>query len=248
MPVAGLPEIEAGCDLGALLVDVLRPLAPRNGDILVVAHKVISKAEGALVDLRDVTPSQEALDLAARLDRDARRIEVVLRESTEVLRVKPPRGERMGVLICRHRLGMVCANAAVDESNVPGADTVLLLPRDPDESARRLREALRKGLGVEMGVVVADTFGRPWRVGLVNVAIGLAGVPAVLDVRGQTDRSGRLLRATVPAVADELAAAAGLCMEKAAGVPAVLVRDFHWEVATDSARLLLRSKEEDLFL
>lgn len=248
MPVVGLPEIGEGDELGALLADALQMLAPRDGDILVVAHKVVSKAEGATVDLRDVTPSQEAMELAARMAKDARRIEVILRESAEVLRVKPPRGDRVGVLICRHRLGMICANAAVDESNVPGTDRVLLLPRDPDKSAHRLRAGLQERLGVALGVVIADTFGRPWRVGLVNVAIGLAGVPAVVDARGQADRDGRPLQATVPAVADELAAAAGLCMAKSAGVPAVLVRDFRWAVAADSAKVLLRDKEEDLFL
>jgi coenzyme F420-0:L-glutamate ligase/coenzyme F420-1:gamma-L-glutamate ligase len=248
IPVGGLPEVCAGDDLGALLADALRPLDTRPGDILVLAHKIVSKAEGATVDLRDVTPSPEALKLAERLQKDARKVDIILRESSEVLRVKAPREGRVGVMICRHRLGMVCANAAVDESNVPGAHTVLLLPRDPDASARRIREALRERLGVALGIVIADTFGRAWRVGLVNVAIGLAGVPAVLDARGRADRGGRTLQATIPAVADELAAAAGLCMEKTAGLPAVLVRDFLWETAEDCARLLLRSKEEDLFL
>lgn len=249
MPVAGLPEVGAGDDLVRRLGDALEATAlrPQARDILVVAHKIVSKAEGAVVDLRTVVPTEEARKLAAVVDKDPRKVEVILRESSAVLRVRAPTADRVGVIICRHRLGLVSANAAVDESNVPGEDRVLLLPRDPDASARALRVGLQARFGVEMGVVIADTFGRPWRLGLVNVAVGLAGVPPLVDLRGTLDRSGRTLHATMPAVADELAAAAGLLMGKADGIPAVLVRDFVWEPCESSATMLHRIIEEDLF-
>lgn len=249
--LAGLPEIEAGADLAACIVRALRAqeLALRERDVLVVAQKVVSKAEGRTVDLDGVVPSGEAVRLATLTGKDARLIEVILGETDEVVRAAP------NVLIVRHRLGFVMANAGVDRSNVPQAspggksrERVLLLPRDPDGSAAALRDRLRQELGVAVGVVVSDSFGRPWRRGVVNVALGSAGLPALLDRRGERDREDRRLEMTEVAFADAIAAAAALVMGEAAeGTPVVLVRGLEWHAAERSARALLRPKSEDLF-
>jgi coenzyme F420-0:L-glutamate ligase/coenzyme F420-1:gamma-L-glutamate ligase len=245
----GIPEVQPGDDLGALVLEALprSGLALEDGDILVVAHKVVSKAEGRMVNLATVEPGAEAVALARELKKDPRKVEVILGESDEVLRARRHPGRPEGVLICRHRLGFICANAGVDESNVPGADWVVLLPEDPDASARNLRDQLERATGRKPGVVVTDTFGRPWRRGLVNVALGLAGVPAVVDAAGTLDAQGRTLTATAPAVADELAAAAGLLMDKAGQTPVVLVRGVRWGETGDSGRDLLRGRAENLF-
>ncbi|MEA2254368.1 MAG: coenzyme F420-0:L-glutamate ligase / coenzyme F420:gamma-L-glutamate ligase [Solirubrobacteraceae bacterium] len=232
----GLPEVRPGDDLGALLGAF--DLEP--GDVLVVAHKVVSKAEGALRRLDDVTPSPRAIELAATLDKDPRQVQVVLDESTEVLRA------RRGVLICRTRHGFVCANAGVDLSNAPDGDTVVTLPRDPDASAR----ALRAALPARPAVVVADSFGRAWRHGQCDVAVGIAGLTALDDWRGRTDSVGHELRATVIAVADQAAAAADLVREKDSREPAVVVRGLErFVTAADGpgAASLVRPLHEDLF-
>ncbi|HKJ23739.1 MAG TPA: coenzyme F420-0:L-glutamate ligase [Myxococcota bacterium] len=237
----GLPEVAPGDDLAALL----RAAAERDGleladGVLVVAQKVVSKAEGRLVRLADVVPSDEARRIANEDDKDPRAVEVVLRETVRVVR----RGHR--VLICETRHGFVCANAGVDLSNAPGAEVAVLLPVDPDASARRLRDALRGASAAPLGVVVSDTFGRPWREGLVDVALGCAGLAPVVDERGSRDRAGRELLVTAMAVADQMAAAAGLLMQKAAGTPAVWVEGV--AVAGDGAvRDLLRDPASDLF-
>ena len=247
--IPGLPEIRAGDELGAVLADALMQAdcVLRPGDILVVAHKVVSKAEGRVVCLDDVVPSAEAERLAAEVRKPAEKIELILRESQAILRIKPPRADREAVLICQHRSGLIMANAGIDESNVPGERMVVLLPEDADASARRLSAALRERFGVAPGVVISDTFGRPWRMGLVNVAIGLAGVPGLVDATGGLDAYGRPLRATVPAFADEVAAAAGLLMQKAAHTPAVLIRGLTWSASDAGLTPLLRPVEEDLF-
>jgi coenzyme F420-0:L-glutamate ligase/coenzyme F420-1:gamma-L-glutamate ligase len=247
--IPGLPEIRPGDDLAGALAAALRRsgLTLEVGDILVLAHKIVSKAEGRLVKLSTVTPSDRARELGRALNKDPRKVEVILRESERVLRAEKKADHEQGVLICRHRMGFTSANAAVDESNIPEAETVALLPEDPDASARRIRAGLRELTGVAIGLLISDTFGRPWRVGLVNVAIGLAGVPACLDWRGQPDAYGRPLQVTRPAFADEVAAAAGLLMGKRAMTPAILVRGLAWTEASGSARELVRPEEEDLF-
>ena len=214
----GIPPVAPGDDLAGFVWEAARAANLKLADgALVVCQKVVSKAEGRLVPLADVTPSAEAREIAAADGKDPRHIEVVLRESARIVR----RGHR--VLICETRHGFVCANAGVDLSNAPGADVAVLLPEDPDASARRLRDALlARGAG-PLAVVVSDTFGRPWREGLVDVALGSAGIAPLLDLRGTPDLMGRPLEVTTLATADQLAAAAGLLMAKDAGIPAVFV-------------------------
>jgi coenzyme F420-0:L-glutamate ligase/coenzyme F420-1:gamma-L-glutamate ligase len=207
-----------------------------------VAQKVVSKAEGRFLTLSELRPSPRARELAALTGKDERLVEAILTESTAVLRARP------GVIITRHRLGFVMAQAGVDQSNVPGRERVLLLPEDPDRSAARLRNAIGQATGTAPGVIISDSFGRPWRLGTTNVAIGAAGVPALWDRRGEPDRDGRLLRTTLVAWADAVAAAAGLLMGEAAeGAPVVHVRGLRWSAPKRPARVLLRPPEEDLF-
>lgn len=247
----GVPGIEPGDDLPGLLAHAARQskLTVHNGDVLVVAQKIVSKSEDRYVYLPDVQPSQQAYELAARVNKSPRKVQVILDESRRVVRAAPPRdGHAEGVLITQHRLGFTCANAAVDESNINRPDSVLLLPAEPDASARNLKRALASLLGVELGIVISDTFGRPWRRGLVNTAIGVAGIPALTDLTGSLDAYGRRLRVTVPAFADEIAAAAGLLMIKDANTPVVLFRGLRWQAdPASSAQDLLRPEKEDLF-
>lgn len=240
--IPGLPEIRKGDDLARLIVAASKKAGLRfeSGDILVVAQKIVSKAEGAVVQLAGMKPSPRAQGLAAKLKKDARVVELVLRESRRILR-----SER--VLITETRHGFVCANAGIDHSNVPGEDAVTLLPRDPDGSARKLAAGLRKRTGRRIAVILSDTFGRPWRLGLTNVAIGAAGLPVLLDLRGTRDREGKPLSATILAVADELAAAAGLLMGKSEGAPVVLVRGYRYKPAAEKAASIIRPAAEDLF-
>jgi coenzyme F420-0:L-glutamate ligase/coenzyme F420-1:gamma-L-glutamate ligase len=222
--VKGLPQIKPGDDLAAMLASTLRPLQPQSGDILAVTHKVVSKAEGALV--------------AAASDTEYR--SVVEREAVAIIR---RRGETV-IAITPH--GFVCANAGVDRSNVDG-DQVVLLPRHPDRSANRLRIRLEREFGIDLAVIITDTFGRPWRTGLVDVAIGVSGMKPILDLRGTTDMNGRILDVTEVAVADEVAAAAELAMGKATGIAAALVRGIAYERGEGRARDMVRSTEMDLF-
>jgi len=244
--LAGFPEVRPGDDLAALIGAALdagdTPPEPR--DILVVAQKIVSKAEGRTVDLSTIQPSLRARDLAAAADKDPRLVEVILSESDDVVRVKP------GVIVVAHRLGFVMANAGIDRSNLGpnGADRVLLLPRDPDASAEALRRALEERYGLPLGVVVSDSFGRAWRHGVVNVALGAAGLPALIDARGRRDRDGRTLEVTEIAFADAVAAGAGLVMgEGGEGTPAVLARGVFPDAPAVPASALIRPKTEDLF-
>lgn len=246
----GLPDVRPGDDLAALILEALprARLSLEDGDILIVAHKIVSKAEGRLVRYADVTPSEEAIRLGRSIRKDPRRVELILRESRRILRAVDRSGLPEGILIAEHRLGFISANAAIDESNVGEPDAALLLPEDPDASARRLRAALEAATQRTVGVLICDTFGRPWRIGHVNVAIGLAGVSSSLDLVGTSDAYGRTLRVTRPATADELAAGAGLLMPKDGKRPVVLCRGLAWTPGPASARDLIRPKEEDLFL
>ena len=234
-PVEGVPEIREGDDLAALIAE---RATLENGDVLVVAQKVVSKAEGRVVRLAEVEPSEEATSIAAGTD--PRQIEVILREAARIVRVRPP------LVIAETRHGFVCASAGVDASNAPEPDSVVLLPEDPDASAARLRDGLRDLAGAEVGVIVSDSFGRAWRQGTTDVAIGAAGIEPLLDLKGLRDATGYELHATVIAVADELAGAAELVMGKTAGVPAAVIRGV--DVRGDGrARDVVMPAERDLF-
>ncbi len=237
-----IPEIRPGDNLGALIRDAARSegVAIRRGDILVVAQKAVSKGEDRRVELASVTPSPLASTWARRIRRDARMVEVVLRESRRILRMS----ER--ALIAETRHGFICANAGVDRSNVPNG-WVTCLPANPDASARRIAGQIRRTSGVNVPVIVTDTFGRPWRLGLSNVAIGVHGMKVFVDFRGRRDAHGHRLHATVMAVADEIASAAGLAMIKNARVPAVIVRGYPYPAGKGSGQQILRPEAEDLF-
>lgn len=241
--IPGLPEIVEGDDLPKLLVEASRKAGTQfvSGDVIVIAQKIVSKSEGRTIQLSTVTPSAEAISIAQTVQSDPRLVEVVLRESRRIVRKGPH------ALIVETHHGFVCANAGVDRSNAPGDDVVTLLPTDPDRSARILAAALRKRTGKSLAVIISDTFGRPWRLGLTNVAIGTAGVPVLRDLRGTPDRAGKPLHATILAVADELAAAAGLLMGKASGAPVVVIRGYRYRPLQQSAASIIRPASEDLF-
>lgn len=243
MPLRGMPEIRPGDDLAALIGEACerRGLALVDGDVIVVAQKAVSKAEGALVSLDTVTPSALAESFAAAWDKDARHVEVVLREARRVVRME------RGVLIVETRHGFICANAGVDQSNVPGEETLSLLPVDSDASARRLRGGLQARFGVRLAVIVSDTFGRPWREGQTNVAIGVAGMIPMQNYAGQMDTEGYELRVTSLCVADELAGAAELVQRKVEKVPAAVVRGAAYEPGEGSIAQVVRPPERDLF-
>ena len=244
----GIPLVQPGDDLGAFLIEAIESahLALRDRDVLVVAQKVVSKAEGRYVDLADVTPSPSAEALAKSVNKDPRLVEVILSESSEVVR------HRHEVLIVAHRLGFVMANAGVDQSNIDhsgGVESVLLLPVDPDRTCSALKARLDAHFGARVGVIINDSFGRAWRNGVVGVALGAAGLPALADMVGAPDLFGRRLRVTQIALADEIASAASLIMGQAAeGQPAVLVRGLDWGARPAvAAQALIRPKELDLF-
>jgi coenzyme F420-0:L-glutamate ligase/coenzyme F420-1:gamma-L-glutamate ligase len=231
--LSNLPEVRPGDDLAALI----RPAADTDRSVIVaVAQKIVSKSEGAIVDLREIQPSALARSWAVEWNKDARLIELILSQSHRIVKMD------RGVIISETRHGFVCANAGVDQSNVPGDDFATVLPIDPDASARRLHASLKCG-----AVIITDTFGRPWREGLVDIAIGVAGLDPLDDHRGRSDRDGRKLASTIIAVADQLAGAAGLVMQKSAGCPVALIRGFEFHPAEGSARPLIRKPEQDLF-
>jgi coenzyme F420-0:L-glutamate ligase/coenzyme F420-1:gamma-L-glutamate ligase len=249
-PLPGLPMIQPGDDLAALMLEAMHraDLYLEPGDIFVLAQKIVSKTEGRKVNLATVTPSPRAVELGIQIEKDPRLIELILHESREVLRTRP------GLIVVEHRLGFVCANAGIDHSNVAGDDEwVLLLPKNPDASAEKLRLQLEQAVGrignpPYIGVVIIDSHGRAWRNGTVGVAIGISGLPGVVDLRGQPDLTGRILQVTQVGAADELAAAASLVMGQAAeGTPVVHVRGFPYSLREGSLKELIRPKELDLF-
>ena len=243
LSVPGLPVIVPGDDLAALIQEAAEraALALQNGDIVVVTQKIVSKAEGCLVSLADVTPSPLAVQFARQWDKDARQVEVVLQASRRIVKMD------RGVIIAETHHGFICANAGVDRSNMEGDDVVAVLPPDPDASARAIRDRLQAQMGVEVAVIISDTFGRPWREGLVNVAIGLAGMQANVDYTGQTDAQGYELKVTALAVADELAAAAELVMNKLDNVPVAVIRGYDYPRGDGNLSQLIRDPERDLF-
>jgi len=249
-PLIGIPLVQPGDDLASILLQALRQtgLSLVDGDILVLAQKIVSKSEGRLVQLSQVSPTPRAVELAAQTEKDPRLVELILRESREVLRTRP------GTIIVEHRLGFVCANAGIDHSNVGDShlelpeECMLLLPENPDTSAQRLRQCLGEATGARIGVLIIDSHGRAWRLGTVGLAIGLAGLPGLADLRGQPDLFGYRLRITEVGVADELAAAASLVMGQAdEGTPAIHVRGFPYPLREASLAELIRPKNLDLF-
>ena len=247
-PLINIPLIKQGDDLAALFVAALgsEGLVMESGDILVVAQKIVSKAEGRFVNLSTVSPSREAVDLAQLVDKDARLMALVIRESKRILRSRP------GTIIVEHRLGFVCANAGIDHSNVNGQDEgeewMLLLPENPDASAQELRTRIEEMCDVRLGILIIDSHGRAWRMGTAGVAIGLSGMPGLVDLRGEQDLFGNTLRITQVGAADELASAASLVMGQAAeGTPLVHVRGFPYELREGRLSELIRPEEQDLF-
>jgi coenzyme F420-0:L-glutamate ligase/coenzyme F420-1:gamma-L-glutamate ligase len=249
-----IPLIRHGDDLADIILNALREtkLELQDGDLLVVAQKIVSKAEGRMVNLAEIEPSQRAMDLAAQTDKDPRLVELMLRESNEVVRF------RKGVIVVEHKLGFICANAGIDHSNVsplpPGErlgvrdDFVLLLPENPEGSAKQIRECVKQTTNKNIGVMIIDSHGRAWRMGTVGICIGLSGIPALIDERGWKDLFGYTLQSTVVGVADELAAAASLVMGQAAeGTPVVHVRGFPHPLGEGSLQDLLRPKDQDMF-
>jgi coenzyme F420-0:L-glutamate ligase / coenzyme F420-1:gamma-L-glutamate ligase len=243
----GVPLVEPGDDLARLIASAFERngVTPRARDVLVIAQKIVSKAEARIIDLATVKPSASALKLAAEIDKDPRLVEVILSESVRVVRA------RRGLIIAEHKLGFIMANAGVDQSNVAPADGsahVLLLPENPDASAETLRRGLKARTGVDLAIVINDSFGRPWRQGTVGVAIGAAGLPALIDLRGRPDLFGRKLEVSVIGFADEVAAAASLVMGQAdEALPAVLIRGLSWSAPESTAASLVRPANEDLF-
>jgi coenzyme F420-0:L-glutamate ligase/coenzyme F420-1:gamma-L-glutamate ligase len=240
--VEGLPEIGRGEDLARLIARAAaaQGTSLEAGDLLVISQKIVSKAEGRMVRLSDITPSPETLRMAEEIGRDARLIEVILRESRRIVR------QDKGVLIVETQHGWICANAGVDQSNVD-ADTACLLPEDSDRSARELRDGLRAQTGHDLGIIIADTFGRPWREGLTNIAIGVAGLEPIKSYLGEKDPAGHVLQATIIALADELAGAAEPVMGKLDRVPVAIVRGLNWQRGDTGSRALLRDPARDLF-
>jgi coenzyme F420-0:L-glutamate ligase / coenzyme F420-1:gamma-L-glutamate ligase len=241
--ITRIPEVQPGDDLTALLLEGARAsgVAFEQGDVLVVTQKIVSKAEGRLVDLREVEPSDLARRYGEAWGKDPRQIEVVFRESRRIVRME------RGLVISETHHGFVCANAGVDASNVPGEHIVALLPADPDASALRLREEIQGATGVDVPVIISDSFGRPWRNGITNVAIGIAGLEPLIDYRGRYDEYGYLLSATIIAIADELSSAAELVMGKLDAAPAALVRGYPFTPAEGRGRDMVMDPSRDLF-
>ena len=241
-PIEGIPLIQPGDHLAEIILSALQTsrITLQNHDILVLAQKIVSKAEGRQVNISTVDPSIKAVVYAAEAEKDPRLVELILQESKEVLRVRP------GLMIVEHQLGFICANAGVDRSNVEG-DRIVLLPERPDRSAATIKNRIEALSGAAIAVIISDTFGRPWRRGLTDVAIGVAGMAAINDLRGTTDMHGRVLDVSEVAVVDEIAGAADLVMGKSTGIPAAIVRGVHWEPAPGRAADLVRPATEDMF-
>ena len=242
IPLTGMPEIVPGDDLASVIIEAVarRSLSIEHGNIFVVAQKIVSKSEGKIVKLDSIAPSKRAASWAAKHEKDARVTELALRQAKRIVRMEK------GVLIAETHHGFICANAGVDTSNT-AKGTAVLLPEDPDRSARRLNAKLAKQFGVSVAVLISDTFGRPWREGLVNVALGVAGIGALMDYRGKRDASGKALQATIIAVADELASAAELVMGKSNAIPVAVIRGVALPQSSGSGQDLIRPVERDLF-
>lgn len=245
----GLPDFKPGDDAANAIIDAVKALSSplQDGDILVIAHKMISKCEGAIVDLANVNASHDAIQLAKEVNKDPRKVEVILRQSKRIVRAMKRPDQEEGVLIAEHNLGFICANAAVDESNAAEVNQLITLPENPDKSARTLCSRLEAVFSCRLGIVISDTFGRPWRLGQTNVAIGLANVPAITHMLGDQDAYGHELKVTAPAFADELAGASGLLMSKSGKCPVIIFRGLEWQSEDSQASDLVRAANENLF-
>ena len=243
------PEIKKGDDLSKVIIKCISEskINLNDGDVICIAQKVVSKAEGCIYNLDDMQPSEEAITLSKKLNKDPRKIEIILKESKNVIRAFKHKDQNEGVIICEHKLGFISANAAVDESNTGESNTVITLPKDPDLSAKKISDYIFAKLHVNVGIVITDTFGRPWRLGQVNVAIGLNKVPATIDEKGKSDISGRSLKVTEPAFANEIAAASGLVIKKDSKTPVVILQGLIWKQTDSKSKDLIRKVEEDMF-
>ena len=248
--IPNIPDIAKGDNIFGILISALEKssIILKEHDVICIAHKIFSKAEGCIIKLKEITPSKEAIKLAKTLNKDARKVEVVLQESKKIIRSFKRADQNEGTLICQHKLGFICANAGVDESNLAESETVLTVPKNPDLSIKVLRDKLINYFNLEnLGIVMSDTFGRPWRIGQVNVAIGIAGLPATKKEQGSSDAWGNQLYVTEPAFCDEIAASSGLLMSKAGKCPAILLRGLSWSSEYGSASDILREQKEDMF-
>ena len=248
--IPNIPDIDEGDNISHILISVLEQssIILKEYDVLCIAHKIFSKAEGCIIKLTEITPSKEAAKLGKILNKDPRKIEVVLQESKKIIRSFKRADQNEGTLICQHKLGFICANAGVDESNLAENETVITVPKNPDLSIKVLRDNLAHYFNLKnLGIVMSDTFGRPWRIGQVNVAIGIAGLPATKKEQGTRDAWGNQLYVTEPAFCDEIAASSGLLMSKAGKCPAILLRGLSWSGENGSASDILREQKEDMF-
>tara|TARA_B100000989_G_C19446054_1_gene429527 strand:- start:21 stop:800 length:780 start_codon:yes stop_codon:yes gene_type:complete len=248
--IPNIPDIDNSDDISKILISALNKSSVflEEYDVICIAHKIFSKAEGCIIKLTEVAPSEKALELGKSLNKDPRKVEVVLQESSRIIRSFRRDGQNEGTLICQHKLGFICANAGVDESNIAGRETVITVPKDPDRSVQVLRDTLKNYFKLEnLGIVMSDTFGRPWRIGQVNAAIGVAGLPATKKEQGTRDAWGNQLFVTEPAFCDEIAASSGLLMSKAGKCPAILFRGLSWNDGYGSANDILRKQNEDMF-
>ncbi|MFL2800594.1 MAG: coenzyme F420-0:L-glutamate ligase [Paracoccaceae bacterium] len=248
--IPNIPDIDKGDNISSILISALEKssIILMEYDVLCIAHKIFSKAEGCIIKLTEITPSKEAIELGKTLNKDARKVEVVLQESKKIIRSFKRADQNEGTLICQHKLGFICANAGVDESNLAEHETVVTVPKNPEFSLNVLRDTLRNYFNLEnLGIVMSDTFGRPWRIGQVNAAIGIAGLPATKKEQGTRDAWGNQLYVTEPAFCDEIAASSGLLMSKAGKCPAILLRGLSWSGEYGSASHILREQKEDMF-
>ena len=248
--IPGIPDIQKGDNLGIVIGEALdiAGITLEENDIICIAHKVVSKAEGNIIFLNDVLPSQEAIEIGERLNKDKRKVEVILRESNKVIRSFKRENQAEGTMICQHKLGFICANSGVDQSNIKESDAVITIPENPDRSANTIRLLLSSKFDLKkLGVIITDTFGRPWRIGQVNVAIGLSGVSPTKRLQGEVDAWGRDLLVTEPAFCDEVSAASGLIMHKSGKTPVVLFNGLDWEFEISNAENILRKESEDMF-
>ena len=243
------PEVKKGDVLGNIIMNCIlqNEINLENGDIICIAQKIVSKAEGCIFNLNDIKPSSKAFEISKKLNKDPRKVEIILKESKNIIRIFKHKNQNEGVIICEHNLGFISANAAVDESNTGQNNTVITLPKNPDQSARVISDFFLKKLNLNIGIIITDTFGRPWRLGQVNVAIGLSKVPATIDEKGKYDISGRRLKVTEPAFADEVAAASGLVVKKNSNTPVVIFKGLKWKPENSKIDNIIRKVEEDMF-
>ena len=248
--IPNIPDINKGDNIDGILISALEKssIILMEYDVICIAHKIFSKAEGCIIKLTEITPSKEAIELGKTLNKDARKVEVVLQESKKIIRSFKRADQNEGTLICQHKLGFICANAGVDESNLAEHETVITVPKNPEFSLNVLRDTLTNYFNLKnLGIVMSDTFGRPWRIGQVNAAIGIAGLPATKKEQGTRDAWGNQLYVTEPAFCDEIAASSGLLMSKAGKCPAILLRGLSWSGEYGSASHILREQKEDMF-